>query len=387
MAPELPDDPRWERLRSQMPVVRQWAYFDHAAVSPLPAPTAETVIDWAREQSENGVASWLKCKAKFEALRSHAAQLVGGSPEEIALLRSTTEGINLVAEGFPWREGDNVVTLADEFPANLYPWMNQAYRGVETRRAPTDNGRVDLDRLADVCDARTRIVTISWVGYASGWRNDLAAVCEIAHRRGALLFVDAIQALGTFPIDVHRLGIDFLASGGQKWLLGPEAAGIFFIRREHLDRIRVCCIGHGSMTNASDYSRIEIRLKDTAARFEGAATNMVGFLGLAASVELLLNLGAEAIGERILAATNLACRRLTEFGATVLSHREQPRHNSGIVRFDLPGKDLQQVARQLLKRGVVLSVRGGGLRISPHAYCNGADIERLIEGLQEATGG
>jgi cysteine desulfurase / selenocysteine lyase len=387
MTVNLADDPRWDRFRSQMAVVRQWAYFDHAAVSPLPIPTADTVVAWAREQSENGVASWMKCRARYESLRTMAARLVGGTPEEIALVRSTTEGINIVAEGFSWQPGDNVVTLADEFPANLYPWMNQAYRGVETRRVPTENGRVDLNLLADACDRRTRIVTISWVGYASGWRSDLSAVSEIAHRRGALLFVDAIQALGTFPLDVRRMGIDFLAAGGQKWLLGPEAAGLFYIGREHLDRLRVCCMGHGSMTNASDYTRIEIRLKDTAARFEGAATNMVGFLGLAASAELLLELGADALGERILAVTDLACRRLAEIGAIVASHRDKKEHNSGIVRFDLPGRDLQQVQRQLFKRGVVLSVRGGGLRISPHAYCNEADIERLIEELEEGVRG
>ena len=165
-------------------------------------------------------------------------------------------------------------------------------------------------------------------------------------------------------------------------MLGPEAAGLFYFRREHLDRLRVCSMAHGSMKNAADYMRIEIRLKDTAERFEGGAKNMVGFLGMAASVELLLQIGAEPIGRRILALTDLICRRLGEIGAVVESHRDQPEHNSGIVRVGLPGRDLSQVARQLLKRGVVVSVRGGGLHISPHAYNDEADIERLIEELK-----
>lgn len=384
---KLAEDPRWDRFRSQMAVVRQWAYFNHAAVSPLPNPAAEAVVSWAREQAENGAMSWLKFKERYESARNLGARLVGGTTEEIALVRSTTEGVNIVAEGFPWQEGDNVVTLADEFPANLYPWMNQSDRGVETRRVPTDNGRVDLNRLADACDARTRIVSISWVGYASGWRNDLAAVSEIAHRHRALFFVDAIQALAAFPLDVRRMGIDFLAAGGHKWMLGPEATGLFYIAREHLDRLRVSAIGHNSMVHASDYTKIEIDLKETAARFEPSAANMVGFIGLAASLELLLELGADAIGERILAVTDLACQRLAEIGAVVTSHRDEPQHKSGIVRFDLPGRDLQQVWRQLSKRGVVLSVRGGGLRISPHAYCNDADIERLVEELGEGVRG
>src|SRR5690606_37199505 len=133
-----------------------------------------------------------------------------------------------VAEGFPWREGDNVVTLADEFPANLYPWMNLKSRGVEARLVPTDDGRVDLDRLNAACDDRTRIVSVSWVGFASGWRNDVAAVAEIAHRRGAYFFLDAIQGLGAFPIDARAAGVDFLAADGHKWMLGPEGAGVFY---------------------------------------------------------------------------------------------------------------------------------------------------------------
>src|SRR5260370_26745993 len=160
----------------------------------------------------------------------------------------------MVAEGFPWQKGDNVVTLADEYPANQYPWMNQAYRGVETRRIPTDQGRVDLDRLAAACDQRTRMVSISWVGYASGWRNDLDRVAEIAHRVGALFFLDAIQGLGAFPLEVGNVAIDFLSADGHKWMLGPEGAGIFFIRRQHLEKLHLIGVGAGSVMHATDFS-------------------------------------------------------------------------------------------------------------------------------------
>ena len=225
MTATLTEDPRWVRFRGQMPVVRQWAYFDHAAVSPLPAPAADTVAAWAREQSDGGIVCWSKCKGRYESLRTMAAQLVGGTPEEIALLRSTTEGITIVAEGFPWQPGDNVVTLADEFPANLYPWMNQAYRGVETRRVPTDDGRVDLNRLADACDAHTRLITISWVSYSSGWRNDLAAVAEIAHRRGALFFVDAIQRSALFRSTCGKWASIFWPPAGKSGCSAQKRPG------------------------------------------------------------------------------------------------------------------------------------------------------------------
>ena len=156
-----------------MPVTEKWAYFDHAAVAPLPGPAWRAVADWASDAAENGDISCPAWSRRLEELRALSARMIGANLDEIALVRNSTEGINLVAEGFPWRAGDNCVTLADEFPSNQYPWMNLADRGVETRRVPTEEGRADLDRLAAACDQRTRVVTVSWVSYSSGWRNDV----------------------------------------------------------------------------------------------------------------------------------------------------------------------------------------------------------------------
>lgn len=233
----------WSVFRHQMPIVHRWAYFDHAAVSPLPEPARAALANWAEDASLRGDTSWPNWSDQTEEVRLLAAGLIGALPTEIALLHNTTEGINLVAEGFPWQPGDNVVTLADEFPSNQYAWMSLASRGVETRRVPTHGGTVDLGRLADACDRRTRVPAISWVSYSSGWRNDLDRLAELAHSRGALLLVDAIQALGVVPLDVRQTPVDFLAADGHKWLLGPEGAGVFFLRREHLDRLRPLGLG------------------------------------------------------------------------------------------------------------------------------------------------
>jgi selenocysteine lyase/cysteine desulfurase len=374
--------PDWQAFRLQMSIAQRWAYLDHAAVSPLPRCSQEAVIAWANQAAESGDVGWMDWDRQVEQLRDMAAGLIGGQREEIALLHSTTEGVNLVAEGFPWQAGDNVVTLADEFPTNQYAWLNLASRGVETRRVPTDEGRVDLDQLAAAFDARTRILTFSWVAYASGWRNDLAAMAEIAHRRGALVFVDAIQALGVFPLDVKQTPIDFLAADGHKWLLGPEGAAIFWLRREHLSRLRPLGLGWHSVAGAHDFTRIELELKPAAERYEGGSQNMVGMLGLHASLGLLQQYGAAAIGQRIVAMTGLACRRLQEAGALIRTRRE-PGHESGIVSFEVPGRDPQEVRRRCLEQGVVMSCRAGRLRISVHAYNNEEDIERLVESLRK----
>lgn len=381
--PDPLPSPNWNDFRRQMPVVERWAFLDHAAVSPLPGPTRNALIEWAGEACRSGNVPWPEWSRKLEELRSLAARMIHADTAEIALIRNTTEGISAVAEGFPWEVGDRVITLADEFPSNQYPWLHLADRGVETVRFPTDDGRVDLDQLEAVCDQRTRVISISWVGYASGWRNDLDAVAEIAHRHGALLFVDAIQALGVFPIDVQRTAVDFLAADGHKWMLGPEGAGIFYIRREHLDRLRPVAVGWNSVVGCYDFSNIDLVLKPTAARYEGGSQNMVGLISLKASLDLLMQFGQEALSRRVLEITDLACRRLAEIGAVVKSDRS-PAHASGIVSFELPGCDPVEVRSQCRQRGVVLSCRAGRLRISPHAYNDASDLERLVEELQRA---
>lgn len=370
----------WQLLRAQMPITERWAYLDHAAVAPLPGVTRDVIVAWAAEAASEGNTAWLSWSRRLELVRDAAARLIGADRAEIALVHSTTEGISLVAEGYPWREGDNVVTLANEFPSNLYPWMNLAVRGVETRRVEAPGPRVDVDRLLCSCDARTRIVSVSWVGYASGWRLDLDRLAEEVHRRGVLLFVDAIQGLGAFPLNVGQTQIDFLAADGHKWLLGPEGAGLLYIRRQHLDRLRPLMVGWNSVVHASDYTRIELDLKPSAARYEGGSPNMVGFLGLGASLELLLECGIEAIAERTLEITDLACRKLEGVGAKIYSAREGD-HRSGIVSFDFGGDPLATV-RHCQKQGVVLRARNGRLRISPHGYNNEEDIDRLIAALR-----
>lgn len=370
----------WQTFRSQMPVAQKWAYFDHAAVAPLPVKTQQSIVEWAAQATSEGDTCWPAWHRRVETTRQLAAQLLGADESEVALVHSTTEGIGLVAEGYPWVGGDNVVTLENEFPSNLYPWMNLASRGVETRRVPPVDGRLDLKALEAACDGRTRIISVSWVGYVSGWRADLDAIAALAKRCGAHLFVDAIQGLGVFPLDVKATPIDFLAADGHKWLLGPEGAGLFYLRREHLDLLRPVGVGWHSVEHASDYSRIELNFKPSAGRYEGGTQNMVGFLGLADSLELLLGLGQQAIGQRLIEITDLACEQLQRAGARISSPREGD-HRSGIVSFEMPGKNALEVKHRCLAAGVVLSARGGKLRIAPHAYCNEDDIGRLIEAL------
>jgi len=375
-----------QRLRAEMPVAERWAYFDHAAVAPITRPAAEALRKWAIEAIDEGDTVWPAWAQRVEATRRYAAQLIGAHEDEIALVPNTTSGITLVAEGVDWQAGDNIVTLADEFPSNVYPWLNLASRGVETRRVPTDDGRLYLDKLAAACDKRTRIVSISWVGYATGYRHDVERIVELAQDRGARVMLDAIQGLGAFPFDVRQTPVDFLAADGHKWMLGPEGAGIAYIRREHLDTLRPLGVGWHSVVHEHDYTHIELKLKPVAARYEGGSQNMAGMIALGESLRLLLELGMEHVATAILDITDRACERLAAIGARIVSDRRPDhrggRQRSGIVAFELPGHDSLAVKKHCLRQNVVLSCRAGRLRISPHAYNNEEDLDRLIEAVE-----
>jgi selenocysteine lyase/cysteine desulfurase len=374
------------RFRAEMPIASQVAYFDHAAVAPLPAPAKKAVLDWLEQATNEGDVVWSQWARRIEQVRSRAAGLIGARPTEIALVPNTTTGISLVAEGFSWQPGDNVVTLANEFPSNQYPWMNLGSRGVETRRVPVEGGVVDLQRLADACDSRTRVVSASWVGYASGWRLDVPAVAELCHSRGALFFLDAIQGLGVFPLDVHSAGVDFLAADGHKWLLGPEGAGLLFVCQEHLPLLRPLVVGWNSVVQGSDYARIELNIKNEAARYEGGSQNMIGFTALGASLDLLAELGVgpsqSPVAERVLAITDYACERLQELGATLHAPRTG-NHRSGIVTFNLPGHDANDVRRRLEHAKIITRCRAGGVRISPHGYATRGEVDDFIDELRK----
>lgn len=383
MVPQVPTISTWRELRGEMPVADEWAYFDHAAVAPLSMPARRAVEAFVADYAANGHVHSREWNRRMAECRRLGAKLVGADPDEVALVYNTTTGIHLVAEGYPWEPGDNVVVLASEFPSNRLPWLNLASRGVEVREIPNPRERLELAEVASACDARTRIVSASWVGYATGWRNDLEGLAEIAHRHGALFFVDAIQGLGMYPLDVRQTPIDFFAADGHKWLLGPEGAGLLYIRRANLERLRPLGVGWHSSLHAGDYSRREFALKPSAERYEGGSANLMGIAGLAASLELLSHLGPERLGERLLEVTDEACWRLTALGAAIVSSRE-PGRASGIVAFELPERDPLAVRKHCLEQRVVLSCRDGRLRISPHAYTNSDDLERLCDALETA---
>src|SRR5262245_35586086 len=200
----------WSSFRLQFPTTRRWAFMDHAAVAPLSQPAVDAAREYFDDLAVNGVVTFRRWERRVEDVRGLAARLLNADAADIAFVANTSTGIGLVAEGFPWKAGDNVVTAAEEYPSNQYPWMNLRDRGVEVRAVPSRGNRVAVDDLINAMDSGTRVLTVSAVEFASGFRNDLSALGERCRRAGVFFFVDAIQALGVLPFDVQQSPIDAL---------------------------------------------------------------------------------------------------------------------------------------------------------------------------------
>ena len=375
----------WRWWREKMPVAAKWAYLDHAAVGPISSDAARAMSDFAGQAASEGDTCWPEWSARIGKLRGQFASMLGCDAGEVCVVPNTSMGINLVAEGWPWNPGDSVVVPEGEFPSNLFPWLNQQSKGVQVRIVPRRDGAVHVDDLLQHVDETTRMIAVSWVGYASGFRIDVDSLVRLAHQRGVLVFLDAIQGLGMYPLDVSRTPVDFLAADGHKWLLGPEGAGMAMIRREHIGRLRCGNVGWSSVKQPHRYAEPKFDLRDDAARFEPGSANMVGIAALLKSVELLMRVrevhGRSAIADRVVGLTERLDELLRAEGATT-SLPDDPNHRSAILNFRLPGIEPAALRQAGLQRGVVLSCRGGGVRASVHAYNNEHDFARLIDTIR-----
>ncbi|MGV3485115.1 MAG: aminotransferase class V-fold PLP-dependent enzyme [Planctomycetaceae bacterium] len=386
ISPTVESDP-WQWWRQRMPIANKWAYFDHAAVAPLPRPAADAIIGFAQEAMQEGDTRWPEWAAENERLRDDFAAWLHCKPSEIALIPNTSYGINVIAEGIDWRPGDNIVLPAGEFPSNRFPWLNQRRHGVEVRIVGDDTNQVDLEALLAVIDDRTRVVAASWVGYASGYRLDVDRAVNEVHRRGALFFLDAIQGLGAFPLDLEKTDVDFLAADGHKWLLGLEGAGVLMVRESHLAKLACVPVGWNSVRGAHQFGSADFELRDSAARYEIGSQTMVGMHALRQSLAIFLQIravhGPEAIGNRILDQADKLVAGLHELGATVAGPAGRQRR-SGIVTFSIPDVEPATIRRIALEQQVVVSCRGIGVRASVHAYNDDHDLRQLLDAVRSA---
>jgi len=346
----------------------------------LPVRTRDALVAGVDAQMRGGVLGVAAIETKLDAHRARVGRFVGARGEEIAFLRNTTDGANVIARGVDWRPGDEVVLSDNEFGSNAWPWIALRDVGVVPRLLRTSEGRMTPDRLAVVMTPRTRVVAVSWVSFTDGYRHDLAALAEVAHAGGALFCVDAMQALGAFGLDVKRLRIDALYAGGAKWLLSLPGVSFLYVDAALQERLTVRWQGWRAVADPWNFLDYDQPLAPNAARYEGGTPNFLGVSGLCASLDVIEDAGVDRISTHVLELTDYLVERLRAAGAQVVSQRG-PGISSGIVTFNLPGTDPVALGRRLGAAHIVTTYRQTGIRVSPHGYNTRADIDALVDAL------
>ncbi|MBV9508186.1 MAG: aminotransferase class V-fold PLP-dependent enzyme [Acidobacteriia bacterium] len=368
--------PLWEQYSHQFPVRERLVHLNHAAVAPLCRPAAEAMKWLADDSAEFGTLHYDQWLRTQERLRLAAAKLIGAAPSEIALVKNTSEGISIVANGLDWKPGDRMIGFREEFPANYFPWKKLEARGVSVSWLSIKD---DLNRIEEACRG-ARLLSISFVQFLGGYRSPLEQIGEICRRNSCLFLVDAIQGLGAFPLDVRACHIDALAADGHKWLLGPEGCGILYVSEALQERVEPIEFGWTNVAKYADYASRDMSLRPDAGRYECGTLNAIGCYGLLASMEFLLEVGVERIAPAVQALADRLAQGAEAKGYEVMERRT-PETGAGIVSFRKGGAEAGEIVRALRTHGIIAAPRNGWVRVSPHFYISPAEIERTLECL------
>lgn len=363
--------------RDLFPVTRNLVYFNHASVGPLSLRASDAMERHTRDQRDYGALHWRDWYAEHDAVRVSAARLLGATPQEIAIVKNTSEGLSFVAQGMRWHERDNVVTTALEFPSNWTPWKRLERRGVECRVADLPT----IEHIEPLIDKRTRLVTVSSVAFHNGFTADLQAIGELCASRHVLFCVDAIQSLGVLPLDVRAAKIDFLAADGHKWMCGPEGAGIFYVAAERIDELEVIENGWTNIERHGKFIDCGIEYLPDSRRFEAGSLNTNGIYGLRAALEVLHEIGIEQVRDRAMQVAVQLADGLQSIGWTA------PLFGSPIVGAtpQASNNSVRWYHRKLEEQGVVTAPREGLLRFSPHFYNDESDVEQCVRILRTCS--
>jgi selenocysteine lyase/cysteine desulfurase len=362
-------------------------YLNNASTGPLPARAVRALDEFTALRAE----PWrISQELQFDTIarsRALCAALIRAKPEQIALMVNTSYGINLAARALPLQRGDVVLSFDREFPANVYPWMALERQGITFRMLPCVDGLPDEEGLLRALDEpRVRAVSVSWVSFASGYRVDLARIGRACLERGIFFVVDAIQGVGATPLDVRELHVDILACGAQKWLLGPWGSGFVYVREALVRLLEPVAVGWMAVRDSDDFTRLvdyDLTYRSDARRFEVITLPYPDFAGMNASLELLHELGPDAVAAHVQAlASRIVDWTLAEGGVRLITPSE-PHRRAGIVA--VAPLDAPAASERLTRAGIIHSLREGAIRLSPHCFNTADEIDHALAILAGQT--
>lgn len=372
---------------AEFPVAQDSIFMAHAGVCILPKRVTRAMNDYletcCHQHQESGEV-W----RHVAETRAIAARLIGARAHEISLLGPTSLGLSLVANGLPWRAGDEVVCYHDDYPANVYPWMDLQRLGVTVKFVRTEvPGAISVEAVEREVSPKTRLVALASCHFFTGCRLDVDGIGQMLRARGVLFCLDAIQTLGAFDTPVTY--VDFLSADAHKWMLGPMAAGIFYVREEVQEKLRPSLVGAWNVKSPNFIAQDQVEFERGGRRYEPGVLNVAGIYGMRAGLEMLLDFGIPEVSARLLALKAYLAPRLEALGFEVLPPLSGAAA-SGITTARRTGcVPLERVFEHLTAHRVVVSLRHNRegvphLRFSPHVYNTEAEIDRVMELIASA---
>ncbi|HLY25833.1 MAG TPA: aminotransferase class V-fold PLP-dependent enzyme, partial [Aggregatilineales bacterium] len=361
---------------TQFPITKDTVYLNHAAVSPLPRRVFDEIQranSILLNNAGNAYDGYLD--PLLEVFKETVRSLIKArSASEIVPVVSTSLGLNLVAQAFPWRQGDTVILADGEFSSNVYPWLNLKERyGVEVRFLRDAPG-LTLEALAQAADERTRLVAGSLVQFFSGHRTDLQAVGDYCSQHNIVFAVDAMQGAGHIPIDVQAAHIGILCAGGQKSLMGPPGQGFLYVRDDLAEQMKPTLVGPNAVQDYKHWLEYDVTPLPGAERFTMGTLNFSGIPGLLESIRFLSELGIAHIDRHTTALADYAIEALRERGYAIVTPK-QPEQHSHIVTFRVTETEEAATAlwQKLKAHNIFVSKhwnvhRIAHLRLSVHCY-------------------
>lgn len=367
--------------RSNFPHTERMVYLDHAATGPLSKPVIDAVKAFLEERHRTRPNNYFDVMPTLERGRTRLALLLGCSRERIEYAPNTSYGLNVLALGYPWQPGDRVAVPDCEFPGNVQPWLGLRERyGVEVDFIPTRQGTFSLEDVAQTLRPETRVLAVSWVQFLSGFRCDLRALAELAHSTDTLLAVDAIQGLGALRMNVEEAGVDFLASGGKKWMLATQGSAFIYVSEALQDRLLPVRGWQNGPIDWDDFGVFTDELHPDATRFRVGTLNAIGCVALDAALGLHFEAGWEWVEERVLENARMIADGLEAVGLRRFGSAD-PDHASGIVTVEVP--EPEALHAHLQSQNIHVSLRDRKLRFAPHAYNREEELGVVLEACRD----
>lgn len=371
-----------QAYRAEFPVSRTHVFLNHAGVSPTSTRVVDAVHGFMDSMARVGRPSFDDWESLAQHCRERFARLIGCGADEVAFVRNTSHGLSLLAAGLDWRPGDRVAAAAAvEYPSNVYPWIDLDRRGIASLDTiPVDDtATVTVDAAARVLRPETRVLAVSSAQYATGAVTDLAGLGELCRERGVLLCVDGIQTVGALPLDVKRAGVHFLSADSHKWMLGMMGIGAVFVDRSVVGSVHPPLVGWRSTTDAFNFDRVHYELLADAGRFEEGSLAYPLIAGFLAALELLEEAGIDRVAEHVGGLVDDLAERLEALGCVTSPEPGERRH---ILTFSHPDLDGERLEGALAEASIVVSLRRGRIRVSPHLYNTAGEMKLVAEAVR-----